>query len=261
MAGVRGRWADPRSGVPLDELMDLVSELIARRSLWTAQAGSLKTIAYCRRTCRSRMLACLDRLHEAGLGRENRSPPRDCPGGCTRPAPPAGELAADLAVLGETAQAAAVPLADHGDALGRLTLQLWDELQAIRIVAIRGLFQRLARVAHDAARVEDRQVDVAMIGEADRAGPGRPGQGVRAAPARGSQRRGARDRTSRGSLGRRQVRRRPDHARGPARRQYPGHRGPGRRPGPGPRGDRGQGAEPGPACSPTRSPAPSGSIA
>ena len=111
------------------------------------------------------MLVCLDRLHEAGLGRENRSPPLDArvdlPGQLRR----LGELADDLAVLAETAQAAALPLADHGDALGRLTLQLWDELQRIRIVGIRGLFQRLARVAHDAARVEERQVDVVMVGE------------------------------------------------------------------------------------------------
>ena len=32
-------------------------------------------------------------------------------------------------------------------------------------MSIRGLFQRLARVAHDAARVEGRQVDVVMVGE------------------------------------------------------------------------------------------------
>ncbi len=57
-----------------DELMDLVSELIARRRLWTAQAGSLKSISSVVRNCRSRMLVCLDRLHEAGLGRESRSP-------------------------------------------------------------------------------------------------------------------------------------------------------------------------------------------
>jgi chemotaxis protein histidine kinase CheA len=111
------------------------------------------------------MLACLDRLHEAGLGRENRSPllavGMELPGQLRR----LGELADDLLVLAETAQAAALPIADHGDALGRLTLQLWDELQRIRIVSIRGLFQRLARVAHEAARVEGRQVEVVMVGE------------------------------------------------------------------------------------------------
>ncbi len=148
-----------------DELMDLVSELIARRQLWTAQAGSLKSISSTVRNCRSRMLVCLDRMHEAGLGRETHLPlikaDGDVPGQLRR----LGELADDLAVLAETAQAAALPLADHGDALGRLTLQLWDELQRIRIVSIRGLFQRLARVAYDAARVEGRQVDVQMVGE------------------------------------------------------------------------------------------------
>ena len=121
-----------------DELMDLVSELIARRRLWTAQADSLKSISSVVRNCRSRMLVCLDRLHEAGLGRESRPPLDarvDSPGQLRR----LGELADDLAVLAETAQAAALPLADHGDALGRLTLQLWDELQRIRIVAIGAL--------------------------------------------------------------------------------------------------------------------------
>ena len=148
-----------------DELMDLVSELISRRQLWSAQAGSLKSLSIAVRNCRGRMLTCLDRLHEAGLARENRSTllegGLDLPGQLRR----LSELADDLAVLAETAQAVALPLADHGDVLGRVTLQLWDELQRIRIVSIRGLFQRLARVAHDAARVEGRQVEVVMVGE------------------------------------------------------------------------------------------------
>ena len=41
-----------------DELMDLVSELITRRQLWSAQAGSLKSVSIAVRNCRSRMLAC-----------------------------------------------------------------------------------------------------------------------------------------------------------------------------------------------------------
>jgi chemotaxis protein histidine kinase CheA len=148
-----------------DELMDLVSELISRRRLWAGQAESMKPIAAMVRTCRNRMLGTLDRLHEAGLGRDQRTlvlePRADVPGQLRRLA----EQADDLAVLAETAQAAAVPMADHGDALGRLTIQLWDELQAIRVVAIQGLFQRLIRVAHDAARVEERQVEVVTFGD------------------------------------------------------------------------------------------------
>jgi chemotaxis protein histidine kinase CheA len=149
----------------IEDLMDLVSELISRRRLWSEQAQSLKSMARLVRGCRSRMLGCLDRLHEAGLGRHDGGPSAsrrgDLPGQLLR----LGELADDLSVLAETAQTGAVPLADHGDALGRLTMQLWDELQAIRVVAIRGLFQRLARVAQEAARIEGRQVEVVMDGD------------------------------------------------------------------------------------------------
>ena len=56
-------------------------------------------------------------------------------------------------------------MADRGDTLVRLSHQLWDSFQSLRIVPIRGLFHRLARVLHDAARVEGRQVEVVMLGE------------------------------------------------------------------------------------------------
>lgn len=149
----------------LDDLIDLVSELIAKRRLWSTHAESIKSIATMARNCRQRMTAVLDRLHEAGLGRDGT--PRavqvgaDLPGQLRR----LGELADDLAVLADAARSAGDPLADHGGMLARLTIQLWDDLQAIRIVPIRGLFQRLIRVAHDAARVEGRQVEVVLSGE------------------------------------------------------------------------------------------------
>jgi chemotaxis protein histidine kinase CheA len=153
------------AGSRFDELMDIVSELIAKRRLWSTQAESMKSISRLVRNCRNRVLGSLDRLYEAGLGRDQAAlvieSRADVPGQLRRLA----EQADDLAVLAETAQSAAVPMADHGDALSRLTIQLWDELQAIRIVAIRGLFQRLIRVAHDAARVEGRQVEVVTVGE------------------------------------------------------------------------------------------------
>jgi chemotaxis protein histidine kinase CheA len=149
----------------IEDLMDMVSELISRRRLWIEQAESMKAIALLVRNCRSRMLGCLDQLHEAGLAREPvalaTGIQAEVPGQLRR----LSELADDLAVLAESAQNGAVPLADHGDALGRLTMQLWDELHSIRVVAIRGLFQRLARVAQETARIDGKQVDVVTIGE------------------------------------------------------------------------------------------------
>lgn len=155
----------------IDELMDLVSELITRRGLWSAQTQTMKEFATAARTCRHRLAATIDRLRESGAfqeqpppttGRHRRSSDQDDVSGVLRRL---AEQAEDLAVLTEAAQASAEPLADNSDALARTSLQLWESLQAVRIVPVRGLFQRLARVAHDAARVEGRQVAVAMVGE------------------------------------------------------------------------------------------------
>jgi chemotaxis protein histidine kinase CheA/CheY-like chemotaxis protein len=152
----------------IDDLMDLASELITRRGLWTVQAESMKEFAGQARACRNRLMASIERFHDIGLAREDgggaasaQDARADAPWLLRRLA----EQAEDLAVLADTAQAATILMADHRDVLDRLTLQLWESLQAIRITPVRALFQRLARVAHDAARVEGRQVEVVMAGE------------------------------------------------------------------------------------------------
>jgi chemotaxis protein histidine kinase CheA len=150
-----------------DELADLASELIVQARFWLSQAGSTKTFATTVQVCRNRLLGSLDRLHDHGLGREGRNRPAgfdpraDLPGQLRHLA----EQANDLAVLAESAQAAAAMMVDRGDSLVRLSLQLWDSFQSLRIVPIRSLFQRLARVGHEAARVEGRQVEFVLVGE------------------------------------------------------------------------------------------------
>jgi chemotaxis protein histidine kinase CheA/ActR/RegA family two-component response regulator len=157
----------------IDALLDLASELITRRGFWASQAGGMREFAAQARACRNRLLASIERLHDLGLAREAPrgaaaapvaiGPDADLPGLVRR----LSEQAEDLAALTEIARASTNLLADQNDALGRLTSQLWEALQAIRITPVRGLFQRLARVAHDAARVEGRRVEVVMIGEDD----------------------------------------------------------------------------------------------
>ncbi len=159
----------------IEELMDLVSELILRRGPWAAQAETMKEFATTARVCRNRLLTSLDRLRDiapqASVARVRSShlddgpapvDPRDDFGGLTRRL---SEQIEDITVLAETARAAAGPLSDDGDALARLTLRLWDSLQVIRVMPIRGLFQRLMRVAKDAARIEGRQVEVVQQGD------------------------------------------------------------------------------------------------
>ena len=158
--------------------MDLASELIARRGVWAAQAERLAKFAAMIRACRNDLQVRLDGLNELGLGRlayaetgrrttearRDHAAKGDASGVATVLLR-LTEQVEDLAVLTEAAQAQALPLADDSDTLARLTLQLWETLQSIRIVPIRGLFQRLARVAHDAARIEGREVEVVMVGE------------------------------------------------------------------------------------------------
>ncbi len=154
----------------VDELMDHVSELIARRGLWVAQTEAMKEFAVAARMCRHRLSATIDRLRESNVflessrtGSSNRraSDREDLVGLLLK----LTEQAEDLTVLAESTEVASAPLADNNDALARTSRQLWESLQAVRIVPVRGLFQRLARVAHDAARVEGRQVAVALVGE------------------------------------------------------------------------------------------------
>jgi chemotaxis protein histidine kinase CheA/CheY-like chemotaxis protein len=159
-----------------DELTDLASELIMQGRFWLSQSGSMKEFAETVRACRHRLLASLDRLHDSGLGREGHDsglgreghdtgvpvhPRADVPAQLRRLA----EQANDLAVLAESARTAAVSMLARGDALVRVSLQFWDAFQSLRIIPIRGLFQRLVRVLHEAARVEGRQIEVVMVGE------------------------------------------------------------------------------------------------
>jgi chemotaxis protein histidine kinase CheA len=148
--------------------MDLASELITRRGLWAAQAGTMKEFAALARSSRNRILTTIDRLRDLRPARpsdSSASGPLDHDSDIPELIRRLAEQAEDLVVLTDAAQATAKPLSDNSDALARLSLQLWESLQAIRIVPVRGLFQRLARVAHDAARVEGRHVEVVMASE------------------------------------------------------------------------------------------------
>ncbi len=140
----------------IEALMDLVSELIARRGAWTAQVDAMKQFADTARACRNRLMTCVERLGDL------RPDPR---GDLARHLRGLSEQVEDLAVLAQSARSAAVPLSDDGDSMARVSLQLWEHLQAIQIVPVRGLFHRLIRVARDAARVEGREVEVLMVGE------------------------------------------------------------------------------------------------
>jgi chemotaxis protein histidine kinase CheA/CheY-like chemotaxis protein len=149
-----------------DELTDLASDLIVQGRFWLSQADSMKTFAASVQDCRKRLLASLNRLHDVGFSQNGRRPALLIDSADDFPAQLRGldEQADDLASLAAAAHAAASPMTDRADTLVRLSLQVWNSFQSLRIVPIRGLFQRLARVLRDAARVEGRQVELVMTG-------------------------------------------------------------------------------------------------
>ncbi len=75
------------------------------------------------------------------------------------------ELAEDLALIVDQARTILVALGDRTQILSRLTTQLWDAMQAIRLVPARGLFRKLERVVRDAARSEGRSLEVITRGD------------------------------------------------------------------------------------------------
>jgi chemotaxis protein histidine kinase CheA/ActR/RegA family two-component response regulator len=169
-AEIQAPLADTTIRVPtarFDELTDLAGELIVQGRFWVSQAESIRTFAATVRATRHRLLGTMEQLHEAGLGRDSRKPGApsephpDPPGQLGRLA----ELADDMAIMAESVQASACSMADRAETLVRFSNQIWNSFQSLRIVPIRGLFHRLARVARDAAQVEGRQVDVVMRGE------------------------------------------------------------------------------------------------
>ena len=149
-----------------DELTDLASELIVQGRFWLSQAESMKNFATTAQDCRNRLLGGLDRVH-LSLCQKGRKPagPIDHEADFAAQLHRLEEQADDLAVLAASGTPRLAPMADRGDTLVRLSRQVWDSFQSLRIVPIRGLFQRLSRVLHEAARVEGRQVELVTKGD------------------------------------------------------------------------------------------------
>jgi chemotaxis protein histidine kinase CheA len=157
----------------LGELMDLVAELLVLNGPRSSLATRVKDFASTVRVSRNRLAGSIDRLCElqAGKSIEETQPPDQSLEltdhdqeflGVVRHLSEQGD---DLLILAENLRGVAVPMADDADIAARLTRHLWDLLHEIRVVPIRPLLQRLARVARAAAKIEGKQVQVVLEGE------------------------------------------------------------------------------------------------
>jgi chemotaxis protein histidine kinase CheA/ActR/RegA family two-component response regulator len=168
--GPRAEEPDGLIRVPADrfeELTDLCSELLTRRKAWAEHAEQMKRLVHTAQASSHRLRMSVDRLGE-GTPRDDRrrgddrGPRGEDPAGLARRL---GEQAEDLAALAAAARESAVSVAEEAETLSRLSVRLWESIQAVRVVPVRALFHRLVRVARDAARVEGREIGVELVGE------------------------------------------------------------------------------------------------
>ncbi len=157
----------------LGELMDLVAELLVLNGPRLDLASRVKQFSSAVRSSRNRLASSVDRLCEIRSSRGLELNGFEAPLGDQSDADQEfhglvhhfTEQSDDLLILAENLRAVAVPMADDADNSTRLTRQLWDLLHEIRVVSVRPLLQRLARVARAAAKIEGKQIQVVLEGE------------------------------------------------------------------------------------------------
>lgn len=74
------------------------------------------------------------------------------------------EIARDIAELGNELRSLQKPISADNQAISWFVRDFRQEIMQLRRMPVSGLFQRLQRAARDAAKVEDKQVQVQMVG-------------------------------------------------------------------------------------------------
>ncbi|MDR3632476.1 MAG: response regulator [Isosphaeraceae bacterium] len=162
----------PRGKV--NDLLDLVAESLILHGPRASWVGTLKGFADAARSCRHRLSLSIERLCDldralirfVGVPEDPSGPSADDPlHAIGELADHLGEQAEDMALLSQTVRATAERMAEDLDASTRLTRRLWDLLHEVRIIPVRSLFRRLARVAQAVALSDARRIEVVLAGE------------------------------------------------------------------------------------------------
>ena len=140
----------------LDRLLDMLAELVMLRNRRDSHVDKLKAISNEVFKCVSRM-----RSYEARFPVAGRQNPNDANGSVSS----LTEIANDMLELGREIGDTYEPLVEDNIVMSRFIQQFRSEMMELRRKPISGLFQRLRRVARDAAKAESKQVSVAFSGE------------------------------------------------------------------------------------------------
>ena len=155
----------------LDRLMDLLAELVMLRNRHDTYQSQLKELNHELHGCANR----IRRVDSFPLT-NSISEPSDASGsissgslGRQLQSRTLSEMVNDVAQLGRSLQDVVEPLESDNSAVSHLIGRFRQELMDLRRLPVAGLFQRLQRAARDAARVENKQVELEFRGQGTRA--------------------------------------------------------------------------------------------
>jgi HPt (histidine-containing phosphotransfer) domain-containing protein len=148
----------------VDRLMDQLANLVMLRSRRDRRASQVGTI-------HEELLGCVARLHAAACKSDSPTTAVAATGTnsaldlLSRGEGNISEIAGDLTEVARSLKELHDPLVEENRTLSQFIRQFRHELMELRWMPVAGLFRRLQRVVRDAARVEEKQVRLEMVGE------------------------------------------------------------------------------------------------
>ena len=155
----------------VDRLMDMLAELVILRNQRDSRLSRLKNLHSELTRCVTRLRVCSDGM-DIGLASAERDSLRwninDPDATAGRPSGQSGsvsEIASDIAEFARSLRELSEPMEAESVTISQFIRQFRMELIEMRRMPISGLFQRLNRVARDAARAENKKIEFQLQGE------------------------------------------------------------------------------------------------
>jgi chemotaxis protein histidine kinase CheA/ActR/RegA family two-component response regulator len=154
----------------LDRLMDMLADLLSIRNRREARLDEMARFNEELGRCAGRLRRLGDETSDwNGAPQRRRAASREdssgIPGGEPSGRGVLDEVASDIAAIARELADTFQPLADENAALSQFIRHFRQELIQLRRLPAAGLFQRLRRAIHDAARAENKQVEIRLEGE------------------------------------------------------------------------------------------------
>ncbi len=150
----------------LNKLMDMLAELVVIRNRRETRVSDVQLQIAELTRCASRLRKFNDQqVHNTRLRAQARDDAAINLGSEPTTSTAIAEIANDLAEVSRTLESALEPISDENTALSLFIRQFRQELVQLNRLPISGLFQRLNRAARDAARTEQKQIQIHLEGE------------------------------------------------------------------------------------------------